>query len=201
MAAAAVLSVGLGGCVAAWGDSHKITHKDETSITIEFDRMFTNDDEMQVLADSHCGPRGGKAALQSDRRTIGGIDIRNYRCEAVSEAEKPPIELLRESLNRFRAKDWAGAEALASQAIAQGSLTVNQAAAAHTLRGFCRFATGRLNEALADLNRAIQLRPDFKPALDLREAMLRIRHAQQAAPRRPAPDQPDSELRPPVIQF
>jgi hypothetical protein len=198
LAAAAVLSVGLGGCVAAWGDSHKITRKDEASITIEFDPMFTNDDEMLVLADSHCGPRGGKAALLSERKTIGGIDVRNYKCEPVADAEKPPIELLREALNRFRAKDWAGAEDLASKALAQGSLSVNQAAAAHTLRGFCRFAAGRLNEALADLNRAVQLRPDFTAAVEFREALLRVSRARQRAP---GPRSADEVLQPPIIQF
>ena len=198
--AALSLSMALGSCVAVWGDSHKITHKDGSSVTIEFDPSYTGDDEMQVLANSECGEYG-KAVLQSAKRTIAGIDMRNYKCERGSDVQKPAIALLRESLDRFRAKDWAGADDLASKAIARGSLTVNQAAAAHTIRSFCRFAAGRLNDAIADANRAVQLKPDFKAAVALRETLLQVRSAQQATPRQPRPRPADDEIQPPIIQF
>jgi hypothetical protein len=199
--AAASVAAGLSGCVAVWGDSHKITHKDAFSITIESDPGHAGPQQIQSIAEQHCAAnRGGRATLHSERRTIAGIDIRRYQCNPILEWRREALSVLRQSLDRFQARDWARAADLASAAINTGSLTDPQKAAAYTIRGFCRLVQRRFDEARADTESAIELQPDFKPALQLRALVQETRSARRSAPRPPR-SRGEEELQPPIIQF
>jgi hypothetical protein len=198
---AALLAASLGGCVAVWGDSHKVTHKDESSITIESDPGHASPQQIESIAERHCDTNGGAhAMLQSERRTIGGIDIRRYQCNPIVKWRREALSVLRHSLERFQARDWTRAADFATAAINTGSLTDRQKAAAYTIRGFCRLVQRRLNEAQADTASAIELQPDFKPALQLRALVQETRSARRSAPRPPR-SRGDEELQPPIIQF
>jgi tetratricopeptide (TPR) repeat protein len=201
LAAAAVLSVGLGGCVAVWGGSHNVTHKDDTSIVIESDPSSASAEDLRAVANDHCKLRGGEAVLQSARRSIAGIDTRRFRCDRTAAEHKEAVMLLRRAVGRFSAREWASAADLATKALAFTSLSDNQVAAAYMLRGYCQFALGRLSAAIADLDRALEKSPDLIAAIRLREALLRAGKTQQRPPRQSGPQPADEEPRPPVIQF
>jgi hypothetical protein len=198
--AAALLASGLGGCVAVWGDGHKVTHKDSHSIVVESDPSYAGPGQIDLIAEQHCQGNGARATLQSEKRTVLGIDVRRYHCSPVSSPARSAVALLRESLQRFQARDWAQAADRASAAIDAGSLTVTQASAAHTIRGYCRLVQGRIGDARADIDRALQLRPDFKPALQLKALLEDASRGQRRAPRPPRA-RDDDELQPPIIQF
>lgn len=201
LVAATVLSVGLGGCVAVWGDSHKVTHKDDNSIVVEADPSFASRADVETIADNHCKSHGGKAVKQSERQTIGGIFVLRFQCDRTAVEQKEAVMLLRRAVGRFSVRDWASAADLATKALAFSSLSDNQVAAAYTLRGYCQFALGRLSAAIADLDRALERSPDLIAAVRMREALLRVSRAQQRPPGQSGPRPADEELQPPIIQF
>jgi hypothetical protein len=201
LAAAAAVSVGLGGCVAVWGAGHKVTHKDDSSIVVEADPSFTSGAELETIAENHCKPRGGKAVKESERMTIGGINVVRFNCDRTAVEQKEAVMLLRRAVGRFSVRDWASAADLATKALASTSLSDNQVAAAYMIRGYCQFALGRLSAAIADLDSALERSPDLIAAIRLREALVRVSKARQRPPSQSGPRPADEEPRPPVIQF
>lgn len=75
------LAAALGGCVAAWGKAYNVEFANSSSITIAYDRMFTNMGQLQHVAQEHCDKYGKDAVPQAAiGGGGGGIPTVSYRC-------------------------------------------------------------------------------------------------------------------------
>ena len=50
----AILSLSLSGCVAVWGEAHKITSSDSNGIKIQYDKALTSSARTAAIAREHC---------------------------------------------------------------------------------------------------------------------------------------------------
>lgn len=51
---AAIVSLILTGCVAIWGEAHKITSSDSNGIKIQYDKAFASSARTAAIAREHC---------------------------------------------------------------------------------------------------------------------------------------------------
>lgn len=72
----------LTGCVAVWGQAHKVTKADETGFTVQYDKALTSTARTSRLAKEHCA-KHGLVAESVDAKMPGmllGIIEESYAC-------------------------------------------------------------------------------------------------------------------------
>ena len=72
----------MSGCVAAWGDSKKVTRANEAGIAIQYDNAMFSSAGAKMIADKHCA-EFGKIAEIEDVQIPGvllGIIQETYSC-------------------------------------------------------------------------------------------------------------------------
>lgn len=74
---------GCAGMPVGWGGTHKVTHKDASSISIQYDGMTESADDVRLVAEKHCAIFGKNAKVSSivdDPSTLGIIKTYAYQC-------------------------------------------------------------------------------------------------------------------------
>jgi hypothetical protein len=74
---------GCAGMPVGWGGTHKVTHKDASSISIQYDGITESADDVRLIAEKHCAIFGKNAKVSSiveDPSTLGIIKTYVYQC-------------------------------------------------------------------------------------------------------------------------
>lgn len=74
---------GCAGMPVGWGGTHKVTHKDATSISIKYDGITESAEDVRLIAEKHCAIFGKNAKVSSvveDPSTLGIIKTYVYQC-------------------------------------------------------------------------------------------------------------------------
>jgi hypothetical protein len=78
----AALVFSLPGCVAAWGDSKKVTRADESAFIIQYDNALYSSAGAKMMADQHCAKYARSAQIQDVGMPgmLVGIIQETYAC-------------------------------------------------------------------------------------------------------------------------
>lgn len=78
-----IMAFALGGCVAVWGEAHKIVSADSNGMRIRYDSSLTSSARTSAIAREHC-KKFGKIAEPVDAEMPGalfGIIEETYECK------------------------------------------------------------------------------------------------------------------------
>ena len=78
-----ILVVVLNGCVAVWGEAHKITEASSEKFVIQYDPTLTSGSRGQLLATKHCAKYGKKVEFAASGMpgVLLGIIEDTYLCQ------------------------------------------------------------------------------------------------------------------------
>lgn len=70
----------LSGCVAVWGQPYKVESETSESVTIKYDRNFTDLAKVEKVARANCAEIGKKAVKENEETSIWRITTVSFRC-------------------------------------------------------------------------------------------------------------------------
>lgn len=80
LAAVLLTAVSLSGCVAVWGGAYNIVSETPDSVTIKYDKTFTNLAAVEQVADGSCRAVGRRAVKRDETTNLYRITTVHFSC-------------------------------------------------------------------------------------------------------------------------